>query len=176
VARQPVTGREPVTATGVGAAAGVVGADVVGGGVTVVGVAVGVSWQVQVGDGGGGGGVVVQLQVGCVVVGGGVVVGGDVDTVSFTVGWAGAADDASAEVANISVRPVAATVMLARPAILARFVIFKAVIRSLLSCGKIWRADSGAQADRSSCHRAVMSWCPTLGTPGRNVIERQAWY
>jgi hypothetical protein len=134
----------PVTATGAGAAGGVAGvtagAGVVGGGVTVVGVAVGVSWQVQAGcgdvGGGGGGAVVVAV----------VAVAGESGEV-----------DASAECeANATVKLVTARAMLASPAILARFVIFNAVIRSLLSCGKIWRADSGAQADRSSCHRAVM--------------------
>jgi hypothetical protein len=84
---------------------------VVGGGVTVVGVAVGVSWQVQVGCGdvGGGGGGVVYVEV--VVVG---VSSGDVD--------------ASAECeTNSTVKLVTASAVLANPAIFPRFVIFKAV-------------------------------------------------
>ncbi|MGZ4435966.1 MAG: hypothetical protein ACXVW7_20445 [Trebonia sp.] len=116
----------PVTATGAGAAAGAVGvtvgvgAGVVGGGVTVVGVtvvgvAVGVSWQVQVG------------------VGAAVVVADAV-----VVGWSPpGACDASAECeANSTVKLVTASVMLANPAILARFVIFTAVMRCLLGCDK----------------------------------------
>jgi hypothetical protein len=112
----------PVTATGAGAAAGAVGvtvgvgAGVVGGGVTVVGVAVGVSWQVQVG------------------VGAAVVVVAD----AVVVGWSPpGACDASAECeANSTVKLVTASVMLANPAILARFVIFTAVTRCLLGCDK----------------------------------------
>ncbi len=130
----------------------------VGGGVTVVGVAVGVSWQVQVGEG----------EVGGVVVGGGypgaVVVGcdpplGDVD--------------ASAEFeTNITVKLVAASAMLASPAIFARLVSFNAVTRLLLAAGKSGARTVGAQAGRSACHRAAMPWCPTSGTPERNAIER----
>jgi hypothetical protein len=107
----------PVTATGAGAAAGAVG-----GGVTVVGVAVGVSWQVQVG------------------VGAAVVVVADV----VIDGWPSPGDvDASAECeANSTVKLVTASVMLANPAILARFVIFTAVTRGLLGCDKIGRAGS----------------------------------
>jgi hypothetical protein len=120
----------PVTATGAGAAAGavgvtvgvgagVVGGGVVGGGVTVVGVAVGVSWQVQVGCGdvGGGGGGVVYVEV--------------------DVGWSPGVVDASAECeANATVKLVTASAMLASPAIFARFVIFQAVMRCLLGCDK----------------------------------------
>lgn len=165
---QPVTGREPVTATGAGAAdvgvgvgvgAGVVGGGVVGGGVTVVGVAVGVSWQVQVGCGAD------------VVGGGATVVGGGVVIVSATTGWAGAEDDANAELANITVKLVAASAMLASPAIFARFVSFNAVTRLLLAAGKSGARTVGAQAGRSACHRAAMPWCPTSGTPERNAIE-----
>ena len=116
----------------------------VGGGVTVVGVAVGVSWQVQVGEG--------------------VAVGVSGAVAVAVVVWSPRDDvDASAECeANSTVALVTTSAMLASPAILARFVIFIAVTRSLLSCGKIWRADSEVQADRSSCPRAVMPWCPTL--------------
>jgi hypothetical protein len=94
---------------------------VVGGGVTVVGVAVGVFWQVQVGCGdvGGGGGGVVYVEV--------------------VVGWSSPLGDvdASAECeANSTVKLVAASAMLANPAILARFVIFTAVTRCLLGCDK----------------------------------------
>ena len=95
------------------------GAGVVGGGVTVVGVAVGVFWQVQVGCGdvGGGGGGVVYVEV--------------VD------GWPSGDVDASAECeANITVKLAAASAMLASPAILARFVSFNAVTRFLLAAGK----------------------------------------
>ena len=97
-----------------------VGTGVVGGGVTVVGVAVGVSWQVKVGCGdvgGGGGGVVyAEVVVGCVSP-------GDVD--------------ASAECeANATVKLVTASAMLASPAIFARFVIFQAVTSCLLGCDK----------------------------------------
>jgi hypothetical protein len=95
-----------------------VGAGVVGGGVTVVGVAVGVSWQVQVGDG----------EVGGVVVGAVVVIDG----------WPSPGDvDASAECETSStVKLVTASAVLANPAIFARFVIFKAVTRCLLGCDK----------------------------------------
>jgi hypothetical protein len=129
-----------------------VGAGVVGGGVTVVGVAVGVSWQVQVAEGVGVGAAVVVY---------------DADPV-------GAGDvDASAECeTNRTVKLVTASAVLANPAIFARFVIFKAVTRCLLGCDKIGRADSEAQAACSSCHRAVLPWCPTSGTPERNAIER----
>jgi hypothetical protein len=132
---------------------------VVGGGVTVVGVAVGVSWQVQVGEG----------EVGGVVVGGGypgvaVVVGGGPPLGDV---------DASAEFeTNITVKLVAASAMLASPAIFARLVSFNAVTRLLLAAGKSGARTVGAQAGRSACHRAAMPWCPTSGTPERNAIER----
>jgi hypothetical protein len=124
---QPVTGREPVTATGAGAAdvgvgvgvgAGVVGGGVVGGGVTVVGVAVGVSWQVQVGVGAAD--VVYEVEL-------------------VGVGWSSPLGDvdASAECeANSTVKLVVASAMLASPAIFARFVSFNAVTRLLLAAGK----------------------------------------
>jgi hypothetical protein len=89
---------------------------VVGGGVTVVGVAVGVFSQVHVGCGdvGGGGGGVVYVEV---------------------VGPSSGEVDASAECeANATVKLVAASAMLASPAIFARFVIFRAVTRCLLGC------------------------------------------
>jgi hypothetical protein len=123
-------------------------------GVTVVGVAVGVSWQVQVGEDVGDGG--------AVYVEGGVV-----------VGWSPPGDvDASAECeTNSTVRLVTASAVLANPAIFPRFVIFKAVTPPGLR-QKIGRADSEAQAACSSCHRAVLPWCPTWGTPGRNATER----
>ena len=106
----------PVTATGAGAAGvGVaVGAGVVGGGVTVVGVAVGVFMQVQVGVG---------------VVGG--VVGGVVYEVDDAgVGWSPPLGDVAARAeceTNRTVKLVTASAVLANPAIFARFVIFKAV-------------------------------------------------
>ncbi|MGH3213333.1 MAG: hypothetical protein ACRDL9_01980 [Trebonia sp.] len=118
--------------TGVGAGAGGVGAGVVGGGVTVVGVAVGVSWQVQVGEAVGDDGDDCGPEGPPGVTGVTVAVGcdpplGDVD--------------ASAECeANTTVKLVAASAMLASPAILARFVSFNAVTRFLLAAGK-----SGAQ-------------------------------
>jgi hypothetical protein len=89
---------------------------VVGGGVTVVGVAVGVFWQVQVGVGA------------AVVVGGaGAVVVVDVSGLV----------DASAECeTNSTVRLVTASAVLANPAIFARFVSFRAVMRCLLGCDK----------------------------------------
>ncbi len=88
----------------------------VGGGVTVVGVAVGVSWQVQVAEGAGAA-VVVYDPVG---------VGVGVSRV-----------DASAECeTNRTVKLVTASAVLANPAIFARFVIFKAVTRCLLGCDK----------------------------------------
>jgi hypothetical protein len=128
---------------------------VVGGGVTVVGVAVGDSEQVQVGEGVG----VAVYEIVAVGVGAGVSPLGDVD--------------ASAEFeTNRTVKLVTASAVLAKPAIFARFVIFKAVTRCLLGCDKIGRADSEAQAACSSCHRAVLPWCPTWGTPERNAIER----
>jgi hypothetical protein len=80
---------------------------VVGVGDTVVGVGVGVFWQVQV------------FVVGGVVGGAGAVVGG-----GEPVGVV----DASAECeTNSTVRLVTASAVLANPAIFARFVIFKAV-------------------------------------------------
>ena len=132
-----------------------VGAGVVGGGVTVVGVAVGVFSQVQVAVG----------------VGAAVVV---YETDPVGVGWSPTGDvDASAECeTNSTVKLVTASAVLANPAIFARFVIFKAVTRCLLGCDKIGRADSEAQAACSSRHRAVLPWCPTSGTPERNAIER----
>ena len=93
----------------------------VGGGVTVVGVAVGVFMQVQVGVG--------------VGVAGGVVY--EVDDVGF--GWSPPLGDvdASAECeTNRTVKLVTASAVLANPAILARFVIFTAVTRCLLGCDK----------------------------------------
>jgi len=130
-----------------------VGAGVVGGGVTVVGVAVGVFSQVQVGVGVG----VAVYETDVDGAGGESV--GDVD--------------ASAECeTNSTVKLVTASAVLANPAIFARFVIFKAVTRCLLGCDKIGRADSEAQAACSSRHRAVLPWCPTSGTPERNAIER----
>jgi hypothetical protein len=132
---------------------------VVGGGVTVVGVAVGVSWQVQVGvgddgdDGGPEGPPGVAVADGCVPPLGAV--------------------DASAEFeTNITVKLPAASAMLASPAIFARFVSFNAVTRLLLAAGKSGARAVGAQAGRSACHRAAMLWCPTWGTPERNAIER----
>jgi hypothetical protein len=132
-----------------------VGAGVVGGGVTVVGVAVGVSWQVQVGEAvGDDGGPEGPPGVTVVAVGLGVV-------------------DASAEFeTNITVKLVAASAMLASPAIFARLVSFNAVTRLLLAAGKSGARTVGAQAGRSACHRAAMLWCPTSGTPERNAIER----
>jgi hypothetical protein len=95
-----------------------VGAGVVGGGVTVVGVAVGDCEQVQVGVGVGAAVVVYEDVAGA----GGEVVG-DVD--------------ASAECeTNRTVKLVTASAVLANPAIFARFVIFKAVTRCLLGCDK----------------------------------------
>ncbi|MFZ0757245.1 MAG: hypothetical protein WAN00_26060, partial [Trebonia sp.] len=160
---QPVTGREPVTATGAGAGGvdvGVgVGAGVVGGGVTVVGVAVGVSWQVQVGVGDDGDDCGPEGPPGVATVDDDAVGLGDVD--------------ASAELeTNITVKLVAASAMLASPAIFARLVSFNAVTRCLLAAGKSGAWTVGAQAGRSACHRAAMPWCPTSGTPERNAIER----
>ena len=131
------------------------GAGVVGGGVTVVGVAVGVSWQVQVGEAvGDDGGPEGPPGVTVVAVGLGAV-------------------DASAEFeTNITVKLVAASAMLASPAIFARLVSFNAVTRLLLAAGKSGARTVGAQAGRSACHRAAMLWCPTSGTPERNAIER----
>ncbi len=149
-----------VTGDGAGAGGVGVGAGVVGGGVTVVGVAVGVFMQVQVGvgevdDGGDGG---PEGPPGVTVVGCDPPLG-DVD--------------ASAECeANITVKLVAASAMLASPAIFARFVSFNAVTRCLLAAGKSGARTVGAQAGRSACHRAAMPWCPTSGTPERNAIER----
>jgi hypothetical protein len=81
--------------------------------------------------------------------------------------------DASAEFeTNITVKLVAASAMLASPAIFARLVSFNAVTRLLLAAGKSGARTVGAQAGRSACHRAVLPWCPTSGTPERNAIER----
>jgi Na+/citrate or Na+/malate symporter len=92
---------------------------VVGGGVTVVGVAVGVFMQVQVGVGVG----VDVYEIVAVGVGAGVSPLGDVD--------------ASAECeTNRTVKLVTASAVLANPAIFARFVIFTAVTRCLLGCDK----------------------------------------
>ena len=88
----------------------------VGGGVTVVGVAVGDCEQVQVAEGVGAAVVVYDDDGGA---GGEVVV------------------DASAEFeTNRTVKLVTASAVLANPAIFARFVIFKAVTRCLLGCDK----------------------------------------
>jgi Na+/citrate or Na+/malate symporter len=96
-----------------------VGAGVVGGGVTVVGVAVGDSEQVQVGEAVG----VDVYEIVAVGVGAGVSPLGDVD--------------ASAECeTNRTVKLVTASAVLANPAIFARFVIFTAVTRCLLGCDK----------------------------------------
>ena len=135
----------------------------VGGGVTVVGVAVGDSEQVQVGvgevDDGGDGGPEGPPGVAVVTVADGDPPLGDVD--------------ASAELeTNITVKLVAASAMLASPAIFARLVSFNAVTRCLLAAGKSGAWTVGAQAGRSACHRAAMPWCPTSGTPERNAIER----
>ena len=125
-----------------------VGAGVVGGGVTVVGVAVGVFSQVQVGCVGVGGGV------------GGVVYVEVVDGCDPSLGDV----DASAECdANATVKLVTASAMLASPAIFARFVSFSAVTRFLLGAGKPAARTARAQAGRSSCHRAVMPRCPPWG-------------
>jgi hypothetical protein len=68
--------------------------------------------------------------------------------------------DASAEFeTNITVKLVAASAMLASPAIFARLVSFNAVTRFLLAAGKRARTVE-AQAGRSACHRAAMRWCP----------------
>ena len=95
----------------------------VGGGVTVVGVAVGVSWQVQVGEGEVGGDGGPEGPPGATVAVGCDRSLGDVD--------------ASAECeTNRTVKLVTASAVLANPAIFARFVIFKAVTRCLLGCDK----------------------------------------
>jgi hypothetical protein len=134
---------------------------VVGGGVTVVGVAVGVSWQVQVGVGDDGDDGGPEGPPGVAVV---TVANGDPPL---------GAVDASAELeTNITVKLVAASAMLASPAIFARLVSFNAVTRLLLAAGKSGARTVGAQAGRSACHRAAMPWCPTWGTPERNAIER----
>jgi hypothetical protein len=119
---------------GVGVGAGVVGGGVVGGGVvgvgvTVVGVAVGVSPQVQVAEG-----------LGDVGGGGGGVVYNDDDDVGV-----GLVDvDASADCeTNSTVKLVAASAMLASPAILARFFSFNVVTRFLLAAGKSVRGQEG---------------------------------
>jgi hypothetical protein len=120
-----------------------VGAGVVGGGVTVVGVAVGVSWQVQVGCGdvgGGGGGVVyVEVELAGVV-------------------WSPLGVDASAEFeTNSTVKLVAASAMLASPAIFPRFVSFNAVTRFLLAAGKRARTGGSGRSLRlsSRCNALV---------------------
>jgi hypothetical protein len=145
----------PVTATGAGADGGGgvgvgVGTGVVGGGVTVVGVAVGVSWQVQVG-----------------VVGG--VVGGVVYEVELVgVGWSSPLGDvdASAEFETSStVKLVAASAMLASPAIFERFVSFSAVTRFLLAAGK-----SGA---RTGGLRPVAPLVIALQCPGVPIMGHQ---
>lgn len=133
----------------------------VGGGVTVVGVAVGVSWHVQVGVGDDGDDCGPEGPPGVAVV---TVANGDPPL---------GAVDASAELeTNITVKLVAASAMLASPAIFARLVSFNAVTRCLLAAGKSGARTVGAQAGRSACHRAAMPWCPTWGTPERNAIER----
>jgi hypothetical protein len=133
-----------------------VGAGVVGGGVTVVGVAVGVSWQVQVGEAVGDGGVVYvdgAAVVGC---------GPPLDDV-----------DASAEFeTNITVKLVAASAMLASPAIFARLVSFNAVTRLLLAAGKSGTRTVGAQAGPPLVTALQCPGALTSGTPERNAIER----
>jgi ABC-type uncharacterized transport system YnjBCD permease subunit len=142
-----------VTGDGAGAGGVGVGAGVVGGGVTVVGVAVGVFMQVQVGvgevDDGGDGGPEgppgVTVTVGC-------------DPPLGDV-------DASAECeANATVKLVAASAMLASPAIFARFVSFNAVTRFLLAAGK--RARTGGL-------RPVAPLVTALQCAGVLVVGRQ---
>jgi hypothetical protein len=119
-----------------------VGAGVVGGGVTVVGVAVGVFWQVQVGVGAAD--VVYEVEL-------------------VGVGWSSPLGDvdASAECeASSTVKLVAASAMLASPAIFARFVSFNAVTRFLLVAGKSGAdgGGSGRLLRLSSRCNALVSW------------------
>jgi hypothetical protein len=105
---------------------------VVGGGVTVVGVAVGVSWQVQVGEG------AAVVVVAAAVVGSGAV-------------------DAIAECeTNSTVMLVTASAMLANPPILARFVIFKAVTPP----GLRQNSDARTVRPRPLAPRATALCCP----------------
>ena len=137
----------------------------VGGGVTVVGVAVGVSWQVQVGVGEVGGG----------EVGGGVAV--DVyEIVAVGVGWPPRVDACAECEANITVKLVAASAMLASPAIFARFVSFNAVTRFLLAAGKSGARTVGLRPVAPLVIALQCAGVLVAGTPGRNVTERQAWY
>jgi hypothetical protein len=84
--------------------------------------------------------------------------------------------DASAEFeTNITVKLVAASAMLASPAIFARFVSFNAVTRFLLAAGK--RARTGGL--RPVAPLVIALQCAGVlvrGTPERNAIERQACY
>jgi hypothetical protein len=105
--------------------------------------------------------------------GGAVYVDDDVD-----VGWEPSLGDvdASAECeTNSTVRLVTASAVLANPAIFPRFVIFKAVTPPGL------RQKSGARTvrPRPLAPRVTALCCPGAllgGTPGRNAIERKAWY
>jgi hypothetical protein len=135
-----------------------VGTGVVGGGVTVVGVAVGVSWQVQVG------------------VGAAVVV---YETDPVGVGWSSPLGDvdASAECeASSTVKLVAVSAMLARPAIFARFVSFSAVTRFLLAAGKSGARTVGLRPVAPLVIALQCAGVLVYGTPGRNAIERQTCY
>ena len=144
--------------------AGVVGGGgggVVGGGVTVVGVAVGVFWQVQVdvGDVGGGGGGVVDVEV--------------VDGCDTSLGDV----DASAEFeTNSTVKLVAASAMLASPAIFARFVSFSAVTRFLLVAENRVRGQWGLRPVAPLVIALQCAGVLVCGTPGRNATERQTCY
>jgi hypothetical protein len=106
-----------------------------------------------------------QVQVG--VVGGAVGDGGGVyvdDAVIVGCDPSLGDVDASAECeANATVKLVAASAMLASPAIFARFVSFNAVTRFLLAAGKSGARTVGAQAGRSACHRAANALASHLG-------------
>jgi hypothetical protein len=130
---------------------------VVGGGVTVVGVAVGVFLQVHVGGAGEVGGSVDEAEAG----------GGAGEPVGVV--------SASAECeTNSTVRLVTASAVLANPAIFVRFVIFKAVTPPGLR-QKIGRADGEGPGRMLLVSPRCDALVPSFGgTPGRNAIERQA--
>lgn len=126
-------------------------------GAGVVGVAVGELEQVQVGDG-----VAVEVSVFVAV------------TVGVGLPPPGCSPARAECDANNTVKLEATSVMLASPAILARFLVVK-VTRCLLAAGN-GHGQTVRSPGCSCCHRAITLRCPTFGAPGRNAIERQTWY
>jgi hypothetical protein len=101
--------------------------------------------------------------------------GGAVYVDDVGVGWPSRVDASAEFETNITVKLVAASAMLASPAIFARFVSFNAVTRFLLAAGK--RARTGGL--RPVAPLVIALQCAGVlvrGTPERNAIEKQACY